>query len=343
MNEIKKWLTIVLMSLLCCIVIGCSNQEDESTSTETEILKDNEVYVYYVNKENTKLLSKVLELTDITEVNQSIDEILKVILKDDNKNGFRTAIPSNFIYKNYKLADGNLTLYFDLTDDDWTIEEALFAKAALVKSFLQIDGIDNISISTNDLVSKETDPIYIETFDEDSFVYLDSDDNGFIQSGNVTIYFADEAGENLIEYHKKVDITNNVSLEQIVIESLIKGPLREGYKATIPKDVIINKVSVKDGVCYLDLSQEFNGSLDDIRSDLTIYSVVNSLVELPTINKVQFFINGEKQDFYRETIEFSGLFERNLEIIDSSNRNPEEATQTTEVSTEDTSTQAVVE
>lgn len=43
---------------------------------------------------------------------------------------------------------------------------------------------------------------------------------------------------------------------------------------------------------------------------------MNSLVELPTVSKVQFLKNGEKQPFYRETMPFDGIFERNLDLIE---------------------------
>ena len=42
---------------------------------------------------------------------------------------------------------------------------------------------------------------------------------------------------------------------------------------------------------------------------ISVYSVVNSLCELPTISKVQFLIDGEKQEFYRENMPLDGMFE----------------------------------
>ena len=109
---------------------------------------------------------------------------------------------------------------------------------------------------------------------------------------------------------------SNVSLEQIVIESLLTGPLREGFVATMPEGTQLNKISVKDGVAYVDFNDAFNGQAGDLRSELTLYSVVNSLCSLPTISRVQILINGEKQDVYRETIDISNTLERNLDIIE---------------------------
>ena len=46
-----------------------------------------------------------------------------------------------------------------------------------------------------------------------------------------------------------------------------------------------------------------------------IYAIVNSLIELPTVNKVQIAINGETTRKYRELVSLDTVFERNLDII----------------------------
>lgn len=323
MSKFRKTLVFILSLLVCILITGCGEVvPDEDSTTATEELGKNEVYIYYVNKDTSKFLVDVEKVSNINNTNGSINEIMNFVMTSNESKGYKTAITNNLMFKEVEFKDGVVTVYFDLVDNAWTVEEALFAKACVVKSIVQLETVDIVNISINDLLNKEDDAITIESFDAESFVSVDSDDSGYTQTGNITIYFADENGEQLKEYYKKVEITNNVSLEQIVMESLITGPLRDGYKGTIPDGVEVNKISVKDGVCYIDLNDSFNGSIEGIRSDLTVYSVVNSLIELPTISKVQFFINGEKQDYYRETMEFSGTFEFNSNIL-----NPEDSSE----------------
>lgn len=334
----------VLILLVVTIFTGCSEVISDTTEAPVPELSWNEVYIYYVNDEYDKLTPVVMELNDPTQLSSSVEQIMDNVTTSDSSHGYKTAITSNLLYKGIDISkdEKEVTVYFDMVDETWTPDLAVLAKSAVVKSLIQLDDIEQVNISIYNLFSTEENPITVESFDEDSIVYSDAANNGYTQSGNITIYFADENGENLKEYHKRVNITNNVSLEQIVMDSLIEGPLQDGYTPTIPDGVEVLKVSVKDGVCYLDLNDAFNGSVDNIRSDLTVYSVVNSLVELPTINKVQFFINGEKQDVYRETMDFSVMFERNDAMIETTattepeldeNGNPittEETTATTE-------------
>ena len=54
----------------------------------------------------------------------------------------------------------------------------------------------------------------------------------------------------------------------------------------------------------------------NVTSDVTIYSITNSLVELSNVNKVQISINGNINVTYRENTSLSTVFERNLELVE---------------------------
>ena len=86
-------------------------------------------------------------------------------------------------------------------------------------------------------------------------------------------------------------------------------------QATIPSGTKVNKISVKDNTCYLDLSSDFLDKRDNISDEVTIYSVVNTLVKLSNINKVQFSIDGEQVLLYNDSINFGEPFERNLDLV----------------------------
>lgn len=85
--------------------------------------------------------------------------------------------------------------------------------------------------------------------------------------------------------------------------------------ATMPSGTKVNKISVKDNTCYLDLSSDFLDKRDNISDEVTIYSVVNTLVELSNINKVQFSIDGEQVLLYNDSDNFGEPFERNLDLV----------------------------
>ena len=55
--------------------------------------------------------------------------------------------------------------------------------------------------------------------------------------------------------------------------------------------------------------------MNNVSTDVSIYSIVNSLSELSNVNKVQILINGEVPSSFS-----SSVFERNLDIVTTIDR-----------------------
>ncbi|MEG1292235.1 MAG: GerMN domain-containing protein, partial [Lachnospiraceae bacterium] len=77
-------------------------------------------------------------------------------------------------------------------------------------------------------------------------------------------------------------------------------------------------------VCFVNLDAGFLNQNYEITEPVVIYSIVNSLVELPNINKVQISVNGDSSMVYREKYELSTMYERDLDYMDSTTKTQEE-------------------
>jgi len=113
----------------------------------------------------------------------------------------------------------------------------------------------------------------------------------------ITLYFGDNQAMYLVPEEREV-AKGNRTLEEVIIAELIKGPTKPGSTRTIPEGTKLISVSVVDGVAYVNFSKEFQtkhwgGSAGEM---MTIYSVVNSLAKLEGIEKVQFLLEGKKQE-----------------------------------------------
>ena len=95
------------------------------------------------------------------------------------------------------------------------------------------------------------------------------------------------------------------------------GTGKKGLLKTVPEGTKINKISVKENTCYLDLSSDFMEKRSDISDEVAIYSVVNTLVELPSINKVQFSIDGKQMLLFDDRVSFGEPFECNLDLVEN--------------------------
>lgn len=111
----------------------------------------------------------------------------------------------------------------------------------------------------------------------------------------LTLYFADKEAQFLVPEKREV-IRKGESAEEAVIRELIAGPADTAHGRTMPPETKLISISVANGVAYANFSKElkikhWGGSAGET---MTVYSVVNSLAELPGITEVQFLIEGAK-------------------------------------------------
>jgi len=127
-------------------------------------------------------------------------------------------------------------------------------------------------------------------------------------------YFADEEGTKLVPETREMFYDMNTSKERLIIDELMKGPTNTKLKATIPNDTKVISVTVNEGICYVNFDEGFLNALPDVLDSITIYSIVDSLSELPNISRVQILVNGKSDKNYN-SISLGTSVERNLDYV----------------------------
>lgn len=132
---------------------------------------------------------------------------------------------------------------------------------------------------------------------------------------SVDLYFADQNGEYL--QAEKREIAMVPGLARATVEELIKGPKGKGMTKTIPEGTRLLDISIDKGVCRVDLSRQFRdnhwgGSSGEI---LTVYSLVNTLTQFDTVEKVEILVEGRKIDTLAGHMDLSVPVMRNAAII----------------------------
>ena len=313
----KKWLGVLCsIAMILTMITGCGQKKQEATTQEQ--LGKNQIYLYYVNHDRTDVVKKKYSLKEQDDLSAQVKEIIGQLAGAKPTTEYQSSIPEGISYTscNTENRHGRIEVSFNVAYSAVDADTLLFFKASVVKTLLQLPLVNSVTLTLTDLANSDPDTATVsENFDQDSFTLSFGGEKGYKQTGTIILYFANETGDSLKEYRKKIEISNTTSLDRLVMESLIEGPDREGYQKTLPANTTIRNISVKDGICYVDLSDEFYNTDNTLKNDIVVYSIVNSLVELPTVSKVQFLKNGEKQQYFKETMEFDGLFERNLDLI----------------------------
>lgn len=278
-------------------------------------------YIYCIDTSEANLMAEKFKAKSKGGINL-VDEFIKAIQKEPKQYTMKKAMPDNVKIDDYTLqSGGELTLYLSSAYGNYSGVDELLRRAAIVKTLCQIPQVNAVQIYVagqplSDSNSKAVGFMTAETFIDNTGGVSD-----YKRKASINIYFASEQGKNLISVPVNIKYDATIPLEQVAIQQLMKGPksisgvAKNNLLATIPEDVTLNKITVKDQTCYIDFSKNFMNVRKNITSNVAIYSVVNTLTELPNINKVQFSIDGEQISFFNDTLRFDTVFSRNLNIV----------------------------
>lgn len=305
-NRKKK---ILLVSLLCLVMAftACGKKEEQEQTKA--------VSVYYLNREDTKLISEeyVLESEEVVE---KLKELLKMLRMQPDNLECKATIPDTLELVECKINENQITVNFTESYLKMEAAKEILTRAAIVRTLTQIPEIEYVTFQINGQALLDSKGEVIGTMTADLFIDNAGKEINTYEKAKLKLYFANEAGDKLIAVNRTKAYNSNISLDKLVVEELISGPTNEESYPTINPATKIISVTTKDGICYVNLSEEFLTPTTKTSTDVTIYSITNSLVELPNVNKVQILINGETTHTFRDKFPLSTVFEHNLELVE---------------------------
>ena len=267
--------------------------------------------VYFVNKETSSLASEERELGGKTLLEVLENAVFQMQMTPKSE-ALTIAVPEGLEILDITLEEGIASVNVSSEYNDLKIGEEMFFRAAIVWTLTDFYFVDKVEIFVEGVSLKKISGEPVGPIGRDELI-IDAqiDPQPTNASRVLKLYFADSNANNLVVEERRIEINPNQPIERYIMEQLILGPKEAGNISTVPAETKIRDIQTQDGICYVDLSQEFvlrhgGGSTGEL---FTIYSIVNSLCELPEVERVQFLVEGEKQDEYKGHIEFSKPFE----------------------------------
>ena len=301
--RIKKSL---LFSLFLLMILLMGFGKDQTASA---------YHIEYLSKDKNKIVEVPYE-PKTSDTEGMIAEFLAVLCSDSDNVEYRKPIPSDVEVTDYALEGVLLTIHFDTDYLNMGVVEEVLCRAAVVRTMTQIKGVDCVAFYIGDTPLTDEKGNVIGSMNEESFIENPGEQINSIQNTTLTLYFSNETGDGLVkEVRQDVYYSSNVSLEKLIMEQLLEGPSIVGAKSAIPEGTRLVTVSVVDGVCYVSLDETFRNQDYKVNEAVVIYSIVDSLTELPTINKVQISVNGDTSGQYRDNFPLSDMYDRNLDYV----------------------------
>lgn len=230
------------------------------------------------------------EIRDLGPETLPVEEILALYFRGPVSDNLRSPFPADLAVDEASLSGGVLTLAFNDAYASLSGVQLTLANACLVYTMVQFEGVERVCLQTagSTLSGQLSVPLQAEDF----LLVDDSDTN---DQTTVKLYFSDENGRYLVEETRSRFFTFESDIPAYVLQQLLAGPQEDHALAALPEGTSLLGVQTEGGVCTVNFSEEFllNRPQSYEQARMVVFSVVNSLTELPEIESVRILCAGE--------------------------------------------------
>lgn len=298
----KKIVNFLLCLTAVVFLTACGIEKDSNA---------NVVLVYYISNSETKVEMHEYEMQSTSEEKQ-LQELLTCLSTGPEKLTYKAPLAMGFEVLNVEQEEGKLLLNVNAAYKQMPATTEVLVRAAIVRTLTQLPNVNYVGITVEgeQLYDNVGEPVGL--MNSDQFINNDGNDINTYELIKVKLYFANEDGDKLIAAYRQKHYSTNTPLERFVVEEMITGPSGKvaGLYPTINPETKIISIMTKDGICYVNLDSSFLTVVNNVSTNVAVYSIVNSLAELPNINKVQILVNGEVPSIFT-----TSTFERNLDFV----------------------------
>ncbi len=269
----KRFIALILSIIL--LLSACSH----TPSTPEETCR-----LYYFSSDSIGTLHTLEEKIPDASQEDIIRDIYSKLCSPKSKK-LVSMIPAGIKLESQSIAGGICAITLSEKYTELPEYTKSIVDTCLTKTFCSLTYIDHIIIMSGN-----------ESFEFSDGDFITSTPSTHYDSYTVNLYFANETFDALCADSEIIFPTPGETLEHAVVSKLLNGPESDKMRRTIPVGTQINNIYVsEEGVCVIDFSRAFidNVSHENITEALTLYSVVNTVTELPMINRVKFLIDGE--------------------------------------------------
>jgi germination protein M len=281
----KNCIAFLPVLLITLFFTGCSPRNE---------IPENAVTVYYLTNDMTGLELRYREVAH-QDAEARLASLLTYLSETPERLEYKAPLNMGFTLKSHAMDNGFLTLDFTVEYKSLQPAEEVLVRAAIVRTLLQENSVRKVLFKVEG--EPLTDALGSEVGWMDSATFISNDGNEIntYEEVKVRLYFTNETGSGLIGADREKFYLTSIPLERFVVEEVIKGPSGQvpGLYPTVNAATGILSVSTRDGICYVNLDNNFLTTPENVSTEIAIYSIVNSLTELSGVDKVQILVDGK--------------------------------------------------
>ena len=300
----KRIISVILCVLCCITLFGCSGKKPG--------IKMN---IYYVNVERNALVQEEYYRQE-EELESSIQEVIKALENPESQKEVKSVFPKGVKIDSFRVNSQYLELVFNEEYRQMSKSTEVLLRAAIVQTLVQLPEIRYVSFYIGDEALRDLSGSMIGYMSAEDFLQNTGSSLKSYQTTDLKLYFSNTDGTALrTEKRSNIRYGVNSSVEKLVVEQLMKGTSSDKRNDTIPKSVKLLGVSMKDGICYVNFDSTFLIEGFNQKPEVTIYSIVNSIIENGNVTQVQILVDGSN-DVVFNTISLKEPLQWNADVVE---------------------------
>lgn len=281
-----KRITALLCLFALLLLSACARSPAPETGSEY-------ISVYRLVREDYRTRGSLLR-SELIRCNDSQPETLVrgaayALMRIPEDDELTSAIPDSVRIEDVSLSGRTVTVlmngsYLDLGGMDKTITDA-----CIVLTMCSVPDVDYVAMrtaNTSPLQAMSSEDILLRnTLTSESLLEL-------------RLYFPQSDGDVLSAEYRQISLDEDMPTERLIIDELIKGPQSDRLVPILPENTAVLSVYTQDGLCTVSLSEGFLSDREYSSQEikLAVYSIVNSLTCLSTVDRVQINVrNNDRQ------------------------------------------------
>ena len=295
----------LLCAALMLIVSACGKKTD---------VREGDSFIYFLNGDRTGLQKVKYEISEKDPL-EAAQAVLKELAKPSEDIEYTPPLRKGIEVQDCAVVGEVVYLNFNQEYEKLSALEETLVRAAVVQSLVRINSINGVWIKVDGADLKDSEGKVLGYLNNDDFVQNNGTSLGAYQTAVLNLYFADETGDYLVEEQVDVRYSSNVSIEKLIVDHVLKGPAGKNVYPTVNPDTTLLSVTTKDGICYINFDSTFLKSVYDVKPEVTVYSIVDSIIEGTDASMVQISINGETNTTYMETVDLTSPLTEDLSLV----------------------------
>lgn len=280
----RKLIAVSLALLMVLSLAACSTPKQE--------LKD-PVTFYYRRSEPVYGQSDGVVAPEQREAQghkDDLDWLLAEYFSGCTSEELHIPFPKGTSVTDWSIADNTLTVVLSENFGQLSGVDLTVACSCISMTFLELAEVEAVEIcAENSRLNGEESLL----FTADTFHLSDYDSDQTQQK--MTVYYLDSQYRYVVGKTVTVSLSSVEDIYRYLFERMLYPPEDSGLLSPVPKETQLLGITVRDGVCSVDLSEDFvrNAPQDVTCQRSMLLAIVNTLTGLSEVDRVELYQNGE--------------------------------------------------